>query len=380
MLALAGAWLLAANGLLSGSTQQTASNDYVTKETLDGVNAEIATLREQVGASGATPEGQPVDLAPLEQRLTELETSTADVAAIKQTADAAGESAKSANDAASALMDASDRSSKDSADAVKQAAAANQAAGAAQEAATNAQNTANGAQANAQSAIETAKEAAAAASSAKETADATTAKLDSSLADLGTRVAAIEEANTRAQIALAAANLKSAIDAGGPFADQLETYATTSGSGDTIESLRTFAADGVPTEQQLAAQWPEVEAKISATMSALQPNAPVSDQMLAGLRSLVQVRPSGSAPPSDTSDDAVLSRLNAAIRTGDLQSFSTQWETLPEDAKSESREFADKVQARLTAQKVVSSTLSGAISDVGPASTDKPAAEPANQG
>ncbi|MAU98178.1 MAG: hypothetical protein CMP81_20240 [Fulvimarina sp.] len=384
VLALGGAWLLASNGMLPGlgGPQQNLSDEYVTK---DALNQEIATLRGEGAAAGSTDGAPAIDLSPLEQRIAALEASTADIATLKETADkagttatSAGEAAASAQQSADALMEASDRTAGQAADAVSQAASASQAAAAAQQAATNAQQTANSAQQTAQSSLEKADAASSAANSANEAAEAASAKVDGALADLEQRVAGIEQSNQRAEVALAAANLKSAIDAGGPFADQLETFAKTAGAGATTESLRTFAAEGVPSERQLAAQWPEVETKISNALSPPRPNAPVGDQMLAGLRSLVQVRPTGSAPASDTSDDAVLSRLNAAVRSGDLEAFRAQWEDLPDAAKDVSRDFADKVKARLTAEEIVSSTLSGAISGSQPSSSD--AAEPANQG
>lgn len=385
MLALAGASIFVANGWLPGfgAPPQTAANAYATEDALKSVNDEIAKLREEIGAAGTSSGGEPVDLSGIEKRLDTIESSTAEIAAIKQSADAAGQTAQGAEKAATAaqqsataLMDASDRTSRDAADALKQAAAANQTAGAAQQAATNAQETANGAQSTAQSASDAAKQAATTAGEAKETADAASAKLNDSLPKLEDRVAAIEEANKRAATALAAANLKSAIDSGNPFAEQLETFAKTTGSGEATESLRTFAADGVPSERELAEQWPSVERKIADALSPPQPSAPVGDQFMAGLKSLVQVRSSNSAPTSDKSDDATLSRLDAAMRSGNLRAFQSEWQTLPDDAKSASADFADKVKARLTAEEIVSSTLSGAIAGPQPQSPD--AAEPAN--
>ena len=394
VLALGGAWALLANGALPGlgaaPQPQAANGDYATTEALNGVNADVAKLRDQL-AAGNSGQGQAapaVDLSPLEQRIAALENSTADLAAIQQSADTAGKTAEGASQTATAAqqaaqgaVEASERGARDAADALKQGSAANQTATAAQQAATNAQQTANTAQSTAQSALETANSAADDAKSANEAASAASSKVDGAVADLEQRLAAVETANKRAATALAAANLKSAIDAGGPFAEQLETFATTAGAGEATESLRTFAADGVPSERQIAQQWPEVESAISAALSPPKPNAPVGDQFMAGLRSLVNVRSTDTPPAADQSDTAVVSRLDAAIRSGDLQGFVAEWDKLPDNAKQASADFADNVRARLTAQQIVSSTLQEAISGSEPASTDAPTtAEPANQG
>ncbi|MCE7027968.1 COG4223 family protein [Jiella avicenniae] len=383
VLALGGAWVLAANGVLPGfsAAPQAEDGDYATTDALNGVNEEVARLRDQLAAGESGEAAPAVDLAPLEQRITALENSTADLTSLRQSAEEASRTATTAQEGVQGATEASERSSRDAADALKQASAANQTAGAAQQAATNAQQTANSAQSTAQSALEAAESAAENATSANEAASAASSKVDGAVTDLGQRLAAVEEANKRAATALAAANLKSAIDAGGPFAEQLETYATTAGAGEATESLRTFAAEGVPSERQIAQQWPEVESRISAALSPPRPNAPVGDQFMAGLRSLVNVRSSDTPPPADQSDSAVLARLDAAIRSGDLEGFVSEWDELPENAKEASADFADNVKARLTAQQIVSSTLQDAITGSEPASTDAPTtAEPANQG
>ncbi|WP_209593227.1 mitofilin family membrane protein [Jiella mangrovi] len=383
VLALGGAWILTANGLLGGAATNapaTADNDYATASSVDDVQAEIAKLRDELSASAGNGGGT-VDLAPIEERIAALESTTADIAAIKQTADTASETATASQQAVAGIKATSDKASADAGNAVQQASAASQAAEASRQAASGAVETANTAQSTAQSALDKANSAASAASAANEAASSANSKVDNAMSDLQERIAAIEAANKRAEIALAAANLKSSIDTGGPFARQLETYAETAGSTEATGSLRTFAADGVPTERQLAAQWPDVETKIAAALSPPQTNAPVGDQVLAGLRSLVQVRASKTPPPSDTSDSAILARLDAAIDSGDLKGFSSEWETLPDDAKSVSADFADKVKARMTAQGIVASTLEGALTGSQPASSDTPAAaEPDNQG
>jgi hypothetical protein len=107
----------------------------------------------------------------------------------------------------------------------------------------------------------------------------------------------------------------------------------------------------------------------------------VGEQLLSGLRSLVQVRPAGPAPASEPGPAAALSRLDAAIASGDLAAWQTEWEALPQPAKDASADFAGDVAARLAAERIVSETLAGApaASGDGGQGAEEPAA-PENQG
>ena len=200
--------------------------------------------------------------------------------------------------------------------------------------------------------------------------------INKALAGIEGRLDGIEAANRQARTALAAANLKSAIDSGDPFMSQLETFAQNAGAGTTTDELRDFAADGVPTEQVLTNQWPDVRDEISKALTPSAPGAPVGDQFMAGLRSLVQVRPTGPAPASAEGPKATLSRLDAAIQSGNLAAWQKQWQTLPDPARKASKVFADRVAARLTAQRAVAGALSAALKPTTPAASQADPAEP----
>ncbi|MEF2548420.1 hypothetical protein VQ045_14745 [Aurantimonas sp. E1-2-R+4] len=359
---MGGAAALQAGGYLPalGGVQETGEV-AASAEQLDALSGEVAALRDQVQSAPAAPaeNGAAAEqLTALGQRIETLETSASTAGA----------------EATAGLQQAGET-----------AVAAQQTATAAQETAAAAQETANAAQQAATAAQQSATQANEAATATQQAAEQASAKVDEAAAQFESRIAGMEANNRRADGALAAANLKSAIDQGGPFMSQLETYAEATGAGAATEDLRAFAADGVPSKQALAAEWPAVEDKIAESLRPAQPDAPVQEQLLSGLRSLVQVRPAGPAPAEAKGPDAVLSRLNAAIESGDLAGWQSEWQTLPQAGQDVSQDFASRVAARLTADRVVAEALSSALAPApaGGADSQPPADQPtgqANQG
>jgi len=355
---LGGAAALQAGGYLPalGGVEETGEV-AASAEQLDALSGEVAALRDQVQSAPAAPAAPAENgaaaeqLAALGQRIETLETSASTAGA----------------DAAAGLQQVGET-----------AAAAQQTAAAAQE-------TANAAQQAATAAQQSATQANEAATATQQAAEQASAKVDEAAAQFESRIAGMEANNRRADVALAAANLKSAIDQGGPFMSQLETYAEATGAGAATEDLRAFAADGVPSKQALAAEWPAVEDKIAESLRPALPDAPVQEQLLSGLRSLVQVRPAGPAPAEAKGPDAVLSRLDAAIESGDLAGWQSEWQALPQAGQDASQDFASRVAARLTADRVVAEALSSALAPApaGGADSQPPADQPtgqANQG
>lgn len=396
MIVLGGAAALQAGGYLPSLGAAPGADDtrFASQSDVDSLNGEIANLRQALQEASTTAsagQGAPDSaaaqaLAGLGERLDALEqaeSSTAGSAAALQ----------STKDSATAAQQSADRAGQTATSAQEAATSATQAASGAQQTADAASQAAAGAR----QAADAASQAAAGAQKAADDAAATAnegrtaiAEIRDTLGTLTTRLSDVEASNRQARVALAAANLKSAIDSGGPFMSQLETFAKTAGDSETTEGLRGFAADGVPSEQALVDRWPEVRDAVTAALTPVSPDAPVGDQLLSGLRSLVQVRPSGPAPASAEGPDATLSRMDAAIERGDLAAWQTEWQGLPDAAKAASQDFADDVGARLAAQDAVSGALATALgpagdggtgsaapADAAPSSREDPAAAPA---
>ncbi|KTR06725.1 hypothetical protein NS365_06225 [Aureimonas ureilytica] len=246
--------------------------------------------------------------------------------------------AKEANDAATSARDTATKAEAAATDAQGIATRAETAATAAQTAAQNAQQAAQNAQTAANETRETVNQ-------------------------IGTRVQSIEEANRRAAIALSAAGLKGAIDSGRPFMQELESFAKASGNtGESVASLRNFAASGVPTTAALDTQWRDAEAQILTALRPVDNTANVKTQVLDSLRSLVTVRPAGSNVTAEApGPEAAVARMDEALQRGDFAGWLTEWDKLPEAAKSVSQGFADKVRARASADDLIRQTINSAV-------------------
>ncbi|MBB3948907.1 COG4223 family protein [Aureimonas jatrophae] len=324
---------------------------------LQQARGDLQTLRETVeqlqsaqAAGGAGSGVAPADFTALTDRVTAAERAI----------QSGGTSSSDASNAAQGASQAAG-AAQSTADQAREAAnAAQAAADAARNTAGEAQGTAQAATQTAQGAVDTARSASEAANAAQQAVEAVRGEVQS----FGERLAAIEDGNRRAAIALSAAGLKAAIDRGQPFMGELERFASSGGEGEgqTVDALRQYAAAGVPTPAALASQWSDAE---TAILDAVRPPvsaSDVGDQVLSGLRSLVTVRPAGSSvSPSDPGPGATVARMDAALSSGDFAGWLTQWETLPEAAKTASSDFAAKVRARVETDRLIDQTINSAI-------------------
>ncbi|MGI9355584.1 MAG: hypothetical protein ACR2PF_10550 [Rhizobiaceae bacterium] len=191
----------------------------------------------------------------------------------------------------------------------------------------------------------------------------TNAKLGEAVARIGktnAEITALRDrvengADKRAATAIAAAALKNDIDSGEPFATALSNLKAFSPGMLELESLDFFAQKGVPTIAQLSA---EFGGSVSGTI--LEATAPVENDSLAsrlaaGARSLVEVKPIGVV--DGKTPEARVSQIAEALKNGDLLKASETWATLPDAGREASARWHTRLQARLTANSIVKSTV-----------------------
>lgn len=340
----AGSALLYSGAIPVAATQTPAVNpqQFATAGEVQQIGGDVQTLRgtveqlQSAQAAGGAGSGMvsSSDFTQLADRVAATERAV-------QTGDA------SAGDASTAAASASE-----TANAARDAAGqALQAANAARETADAARTTADSAQQASQSAQQAAANAQTAAGEAR-----------TQVEGFATRLASIEEGNRRAGIALSAAALKTAIDRGTPFMAELESFAGASGDPAAVASLRDFAASGVPTAAALNAGWSEAETEILAALRPADPTADMGSQVLSGLRSLVTVRPAGTAVSADApGPQAAVARMDTAISQGDYAAWIREWEGLPDAARSASESFATRVKARVAADGIIEQTINSAV-------------------
>lgn len=163
--------------------------------------------------------------------------------------------------------------------------------------------------------------------------------------------------------AIAAAALKAAIDRGGPFQPELDTFANVASDDPAVADLKNFAQTGVPSRADLIRQVSDVATAIVATAQTDDPNQSWSDRLMSSAKSLVQVRPVGNVPGDGI--DAIAARFEDKVRNGDLPGAVTEWNNLPDAAKSASAAFKQSLEARIRVEDLVSDALSKAIANTG---------------
>ena len=163
--------------------------------------------------------------------------------------------------------------------------------------------------------------------------------------------------------AIAAAALKAAIDRGGPFVAELDTFAGVSPDDPAVADLRNFAETGVPSRAELIRQVPDVATAIVGSVNQAAPDQTWSDRLMASAKSLVTIRPVGNI--EGESVEAIAARMEDKVKNGDLQGAASEWADLPAEAKQASAAFKQSLEARIRVEDLVGSALSNAVSSAG---------------
>lgn len=184
------------------------------------------------------------------------------------------------------------------------------------------------------------------------------AVLEKSLADIAAKVEAQAD-QPRIALAIASAALKAAVDRGGPFASEVETFAAVAPNSPELADLRALARDGVPSRADLLAAAPDAAIAMIAAERIVGENAGFFERLLASAESLIKVRPVGVVEGEGV--DAVVARMEAALKAGDLARALAEYDTLPEGPKAAGAAFADQIRLRQKAEELVDRALAGAL-------------------
>ncbi|MCX7865471.1 MAG: hypothetical protein N2423_10655, partial [Novosphingobium sp.] len=108
-------------------------------------------------------------------------------------------------------------------------------------------------------------------------------------------------------LAIAASGLKAAIDRGGPFMAELETYASVAPASADIDTLRSLAAAGVPSRQDLLNGFNAAADAMLAASQTPDPDAGILQRLADSAKNLVKARPVGDIA-GDTPEALVAAR------------------------------------------------------------------------
>ncbi len=163
--------------------------------------------------------------------------------------------------------------------------------------------------------------------------------------------------------AVAATALRAAVDRGGAFNAELENLAAVAPDAPAIAALRSFAATGVPTRQDLSVEFENAAQAMMAASEPVDPNAGLFDQLLDSAKSLVKVRPLGDVE-GDTAA-ARIARMGEALAKGDDTAMATEFAALPAASRDAAASFMERFNARAEADRLIAEAVRAASSKAG---------------
>jgi hypothetical protein len=182
---------------------------------------------------------------------------------------------------------------------------------------------------------------------------------------------------TQMLVALELANLKRAIDRGQSYAEELARAKKLGGFTLNFTALERYMNEGAATPQELAKSFRKVaDAMLDA--EAEPPDATLMDRLLSGARSIVRVRKAGHAA-DDASPEAIIGRMEAAVKDGRLADVLANAKKLPPKAALAGEDWVRKVEARQAVEQAMAEVEAQLKSSLGgpqaaPQSAPKPAA------
>ena len=125
--------------------------------------------------------------------------------------------------------------------------------------------------------------------------------------------------------------------------DRSEWVARLGAEPAAIETLSPLAEQGAPTAAALRDRWNAVQGDV---LSAVRPTEPGSalERFAANARNLVQVRRVGAVQGDDPA--ALVSQIDAALASGDVQGALATWSRLPQAGQYRSRDWAAAARSR----------------------------------
>jgi hypothetical protein len=167
-----------------------------------------------------------------------------------------------------------------------------------------------------------------------------------------TRVQTERQADARtASLTLALTNLKRAVADGRPFPAELAAVETLSGGKLPVSQLAIYKETGVSTLAALQSEFADASKKTVEEHYANKSGS-FMGEMLNRAKSVVQVKPADS---TGDSVEAILARMNTALKSGDLKTALAQGGAL-QHPPQEMIEWFAKVQARNAADEALRKT------------------------
>lgn len=202
-----------------------------------------------------------------------------------------------------------------------------------------------------------------------ETLDQTKFATEGLVGQVETKMAAIEagakaaeEAQARAVLAVALADLKSAVDAGRPFAGQLVVARRAAGAGGVagLAALDAFADKGVPSVTKLREELPKLTRAMADAEEKPAGEESLFDRFTRNALSAVRIRPAGETAGESLA--AKVSRVEGRMTAGDLPGALAAWKALPDKARAVSAPWGAALEARVAVDAALAAETAAVVS------------------
>jgi hypothetical protein len=152
-------------------------------------------------------------------------------------------------------------------------------------------------------------------------------------------------ANARKVVtSLELANMKRILDNGEPFETELKQVKSVAGHDAQLSNLDPYASTGVPSVNQLQQQFTALIPELMAAAKG-EDDSSLLERFVNQAKSVVRVR-KVAVDPNDSSVEAVIARMENALKAGDLEQVLKTSDKLPEASKAAANPWLDKVKAR----------------------------------
>lgn len=155
----------------------------------------------------------------------------------------------------------------------------------------------------------------------------------------------------RVLLVLEIASLKRAVDRGGGYAKELDAVKKMAGGTIDLAPLERYSLEGVPTLAGLTREFRRV-ANAAIDAQSEPADASVLDRLMAGARSIVRIR-KVDHDPDDTSVEAVVGRMEAALQDGNIAEVIARGAKLPPRAARAAKPWLRRLEARQAADRAM---------------------------
>lgn len=156
----------------------------------------------------------------------------------------------------------------------------------------------------------------------------------------------------RIVLSLELANLKRAVDRGERFGPALAEVRKAAGGKLDLAALERYKDERVPTPVDLAREFRTVGNAIIDADADPGQGGSVVDRLLSGAKSVVRVRKTNPSP-DDKSAEAVVGRMELALKEGRLDGVLDEAKTLAPRAQAAGRDWLEKVEARHAVERAL---------------------------